>query len=83
MTGNAYMRRRIEGLERDPRFRPPPERSEAYLRIREFTNRYKEARSSGGVTGEMEEAAEQIRTGIRARLGRTGARTGAPGEGRR
>lgn len=77
------IRRRVEGLERDPRFRPPPRPSEAYLRLRGFMDRYKDARVRGEVTQEMEEAAEHVRASIRARLGRTGARTGPRGEGRR
>lgn len=83
MTHNASMRSRIEELERDPRLRPRPKPSKAYLRIKGFMDHYKEARSSGDLTEEMEEAAKQIRAGIRRRLGRTGARTGPRGEGRR
>ncbi len=81
MKGN--IRRRVEELERDPRLRPRPNPSKAYLRIKGFMDRYKEARSSGDLTEGMEEAAKQVRAGIRRRLGRTGAQTGPRGEGRR
>jgi hypothetical protein len=62
---------RLEALE--ARAGPPPEEpSEAFLRLKEFLDRYKAARQSRTVAEEMEAEMETIRRAIRERAEREG-----------